>query len=360
MSKKIKRIIAVITAALTITGIVNTVSAEAGMDELIKIPAAKEPIDSETVIQPLAAVNTPETYINLDFDHNGRETDFKNERYERSTRTIETDSETGNKFIRFTYNTENTEAPLYSEDMYPTSGAYSNLDITGNIVMSFDVHFGNNDGTIYLKNRHAGVNDIVLRVGARDDGRLVYGSDGGVKYFYRYSNGDYFKIDSEKWYNVQIMANITSNSENAKQSIYIFDKQTGILLSKAENVSLNKAVSSCNLVMVGTSHYVDLDNLIIEESDIQSLRIVGTPYPACGNTNEYSVRGITKSGVALYKNDITPVWSLVNNITGVFIGEVTGELITAENASLSPAIIKASAEIDGVLKDWYYLVEIEK
>ena len=135
MKNNIKRTIAVIVAAMVLMSIgCADAFAKAGEENSVELFAA--------------TATKPETYINFDFERYGTATDFANERYRRSTKTIETDTETGNKFLRFTYDAENTEAPLYSEDICPTSGAASTLNITGNIVMSFDIRFWNNDGTI--------------------------------------------------------------------------------------------------------------------------------------------------------------------------------------------------------------------
>ena len=209
-----------------------------------------------------------------------------------------------------------------------------------------------------MKERKPSVNNIVLRVGTRSDGRLVYGTSDGVSFFLD-NNRNYFYIQ-DKWYNIQIVANITADEAYAKQSIYITDKFTGELEAKVENVPLNIAVASCNLVMIGTSHQVDLDNLIIEQSDTQDMRIVGSPYPVCGRKSSYTVRSISKSGVALFNNNVAPTWSLLHTVKGVTIDPTTGVLTVASNASLSPVIIKADAVINDVSKTRYYLVEIEK
>lgn len=129
MKNTIKKFIAALTAAAVLTGISGVV-----------IYAEPEETVPEQQMQTFsAAEDIPETYINLDFDRTGFIGSFQGDKYDRSERTIETDPETGNKFIRFTYDKTNTQAPLYCEDMHPTSGADSRLNITGNIVMNFDI-----------------------------------------------------------------------------------------------------------------------------------------------------------------------------------------------------------------------------
>lgn len=93
-----------------------------------------------------------------------------------------------------------------------------------------------------------------MRIGTKENGRLVYGCDGGTRYFYN-STGGYFVVEDGRWYNIQIIENITADESLAKQSIYISDKLTGELLTKAEDVALVKAVSECNLVVVGIREY---------------------------------------------------------------------------------------------------------
>ena len=271
-------------------------------------------------------------------------------------KSIETDESTGNQYYKFEYINPESTAPFYFETDFPSSGASSSLNIKGNVVMSFDVNFGGDDAGIYLKERYPDVNNIVLRVCVREGGRLMYGTDGRVRYIYDLNN-EYF-YPGDKWYNVQILANITDDESEARQSIYVTDKETNELVAKVEDQPLAKAVSNCNLIMVGASCTMYLDDIIVMNPDVQDITIAGNPYPKRPTegtlTYSYYTKGKTSSGISLYKVE-NATWSLLNDIEGISINE-EGVLSVSSTAPIRPIVLKA--ELNG--KTAYYLLEIEK
>lgn len=275
-------------------------------------------------------------------------------------KTVETDEQTGNKYFKFEYSNPTATAPLYFESTYPSSGASSTLKMSGNIVMSFDVKFEGDDGAIYLKDRRPSINDIVIRICVNEGGRLMYGTkrDNGYKIEHFYDeNGDYF-VPGDKWYNVQVLANITENESEALQSIYITDIEANELVTKAENKPLVKAVANCNIIMAGASCTMGLDNVIVMNPDVQDVIIAGNPYPKrpTSGTARYSyyTKGKTSTGLSLYKVEDAE-WSLLNDVDGVTISN-NGILSVEATAPIRPIVIKA--ELNGSVE--YYLVEIEK
>lgn len=276
--------------------------------------------------------------------------------HSRLIKSIETDTQTGNQYYKFEYTNPDSEAPMYFETNYPKEGAASTLNISGNVVMSFDINFSGNDAAVYLKQRYPEVNDIALRVCVREGGRLMYGTEGGVRYIYDLKNNYFYPGD--KWYNVQILANITDDETAARQSIYVTDKETNELVAKVENKPLAKAVSYCNLLTVGASCTMYIDDIIVMNPDVQDITIAGNPYPKRPSTGTskytYYTKGKTSSGISLYKVD-DAAWSLVNDVDGVSIS-TSGVLTVSATAPIRPIVLKA--ELDG--KTAYYLLEIEK
>ena len=166
-----------------------------------------------------------------------------------------------NTYMKVDYENESNTAPRYFEVFSPSSGAYSPLNISGNIEMSFDVMFTGNDADVYLKRRAEDINDIVLRIACKEGGRLQYGTNGGRGTFYD-SNHDYVNPLS-RWLHVRIVANISTDEEVAKQSIYVTDRDTGELVTSVENIALTTNVPKCNLFMIGGSSTVNIDNILV-------------------------------------------------------------------------------------------------
>ncbi len=276
--------------------------------------------------------------------------------HNRLVKSMETDEQTGNKYYKFEYTNPDSAAPLYFETNCPSNGAASTLNISGNVVMSFDINFGGNDAAVYLKKRDTDINDIVLRVCVREGGRLMYGTEGRASYIYDLKNNYFYPGD--KWYNVQILANITDDESEAQQSIYVTDKETNELVAKVENKPLAKAVSKCNLLTVGASCTMYIDDIIVMNPDVQDITIAGNPYPKRPETGtsmySYYTKGKTSSGISLYKVE-DAAWSLLNDVSGVSISE-KGVLSVSSTAPIRPIVLKA--ELNG--KTAYYLVEIEK
>lgn len=300
---------------------------------------------------------TPETYVNCNFSTSGEVWDWVYDTYDRSIKTIETDPLTDNKYIKFQYTDKEGAAPAYTTDMYPSSGAYSSLNIRGEIVMSFDIFFGNGSGSVYLKERKPGVDKIVLRIGTKEGRRLIFGTASDTGYLYN-KNGDYFEVQ-DKWYNIQIIANITTDASVAKQSIYVTDKLTGELETKVENIALYKEAEMCNVISTSTSQYMYLDNLIVDDAITSKINIVGNPYPRYNQSNTYTSRSLTKAGVPLFSSRPI-IWSLAQPITGVSINATSGVLSVAYNSPLCPVIIKAQSANGEYQAEQQYLVEIEK
>lgn len=276
--------------------------------------------------------------------------------HNRLVKSMETDEQTGNKYYKFEYTNPDSAAPLYFETNCPSNGAASTLNISGNVVMSFDINFGGNDAAVYLKKRDTDINDIVLRVCVREGGRLMYGTEGRASYIYDLKNNYFYPGD--KWYNVQILANITDDESEAQQSIYVTGKETNELVAKVENKPLAKAVSKCNLLTVGASCTMYIDDIIVMNPDVQDITIAGNPYPKRPGTGtsmySYYTKGKTSSGISLYKVE-DAAWSLLNDVSGVSISE-KGVLSVSSTAPIRPIVLKA--ELNG--KTAYYLVEIEK
>lgn len=274
----------------------------------------------------------------------------------RMIASIETDPETENSYVKMEYNEQITQAPFYFEAIYPSNWLSSTLRMEDNIVMDFDFRFPGEDAGIYMRERNVDINKIVLRLCIKEGGKLMYGTNGGTGYFYD-ADGEVF-YPGDKWYNAQIIANITTNEEEALQSIYITDLETGKIVTKVENVPLAATADYCNVLTVGSSDTMYFDNVTVMSPDITSITICGEPYPSrkSGELYKYDTRGVTSSGLILKRtNYFNPVWSIFNNVDGVSIDSATGELTISNNAKLSPVILKASYNDTAS----YYLVEIE-
>ncbi|MDO5397949.1 MAG: C1 family peptidase [bacterium] len=171
-------------------------------------------------------------------------------------------TDSGNKYLKIDYSNPNDTTPQYFEIYNPSSGAYSGIQMSGNIEMTFDVKFEGGDADIILKRRQPDIDNTVLRVSSKEGGRLMYGTDGSRTYF-NDKNG--WMSSLNKWLTIEITANITSDSTQAKQSIKVIDKATGEVLSTVNNAKLQNNDSFCNLLVIGGSCTVDVDNIAIRK-----------------------------------------------------------------------------------------------
>jgi hypothetical protein len=292
------------------------------------------------------------TYINMDFTYGSTDLFSNNGRVLKS---IETDETTGNKYLKLAYNNPADTAPRYFDINYPSNGPSSTLRISGEIIMNFDVKFEGDDAAVYLKRRQEDINDIALRVCVREGGRLMYGTNNSLGYFHG-ANGDYFYPEN-KWYTVQIQANITDDASKALQSIYVTEKETKKLVTKIENQPITKPVPYCTILSVGASSTMCLDNIAVLNPDITGITISGDPYPSKSSgirKYPYYTKAVTASGQMIYTTPST--WEIESSAGGVSIDPQTGELSVTSSAPVAPVIIKAT---HGTAVS-RYLVEIEE
>lgn len=171
-------------------------------------------------------------------------------------------TEDNNSYMKIDYVNESGERPTYFEIFNPRYWLYRNT-LSGPMEMSFDVKFDGNDSDVYLRRRSEDINDIVLRIGCKERQRLQYGTNNGRRTFY---DKDGNTIDpTNRWLHIQIVANISEDAEEAKQTIYVTDKTSGELLSTVENVNLAKNVPYVNVLYIGGSSTVNIDNIMIRE-----------------------------------------------------------------------------------------------
>ena len=94
-------------------------------------------------------------------------------------------------------------------------------------------------------------------------GRLQYGTNGGRRTFF--DENEQYINPIDRWLHIRIIANISENNDEAKQTIYVTDRNTGELISTVENKALASDVSYCNMITIGGSSEVDIDNIIVRD-----------------------------------------------------------------------------------------------
>ena len=174
---------------------------------------------------------------------------------------VEIATEDGNNYMKIYYVRNNENTPKYFEVYNPSSGAYSTTQMSGDIEMCFDVRFHGNSADIMLKRRQPNIDNIVLRISSKETGRLMYGSNNNRVHFT--NNGWIDSVD--KWFTIEISATISSDSTEAKQSIKVIDKSTQEVVATVTDAPLNKNDDFCNLLLIGGSSTVDIDNIAIRK-----------------------------------------------------------------------------------------------
>lgn len=198
-------------------------------------------------------------YFNMDFENGVNASDWIN----NGRGVISSSSDDNNTYMQINYVNESGDKPNYFEISNPTNWYYSNTKISGLTEMSFDVKFGGIDGDIYLKQRAEDINKIVLRICCKEVGRLQYGTNGGRRTFF--DENEQYINPIDRWLHIRIIANISENNDEAKQTIYVTDRNTGELISTVENKALASDVSYCNMITIGGSSEVDIDNIIVRD-----------------------------------------------------------------------------------------------
>lgn len=173
----------------------------------------------------------------------------------------ESDSD-GNTYLKIDYSNPNDTSPKYFDIYSPSTGAYTGTQISGNIEMSFDVQFEGGDADIMFKRRQPGIDNIILRICSKEGNRLMYGTNGGRNYF---SNSNGWINSLNTWYTIEIAANITTNSSTAKQDIKVINKDTGEVVASVTNANLQNNDSFGNLLEIGGSCTVNIDNIAIRK-----------------------------------------------------------------------------------------------
>lgn len=174
---------------------------------------------------------------------------------------VEIATEDGNNYMKIYYVRNNENTPKYFQVYNPSSGAYSTTQMSGEIEMCFDVRFHGNDADIMLKRRQPNIDNIVLRISSKETGWLMYGSNNNRVHFT--NNGWIDSVD--KWFTIEISATISSDSTEAKQSIKVIDKSTQEVIATVTDAPLNKNDDFCNLLLIGGSSTVDIDNIAIRK-----------------------------------------------------------------------------------------------
>ena len=198
-------------------------------------------------------------YFNMDFENGVNASDWIN----NGRGVISSSSDDNNTYMQINYVNESGDKPNYFEISNPTNWYYSNTKISGLTEMSFDVKFGGIDGDIYLKQRAEDINKIVLRICCKEVVRLQYGTNGGRRTFF--DENEQYINPIDRWLHIRIIANISENNDEAKQTIYVTDRNTGELISTVENKALASDVSYCNMITIGGSSEVDIDNIIVRD-----------------------------------------------------------------------------------------------
>ncbi|MCD8181463.1 MAG: C1 family peptidase [Firmicutes bacterium] len=174
----------------------------------------------------------------------------------------------GNTYMQIDYEKSDGSEYNYYGVFFPDN--IDNMNISGNMYMSFDIYFGSNSEDLMLTNASSydeamdnATRNYVLRLCRRNDSLAFGGSlkNYNNRYFFYDDDGEFVSAD-DKWFTVEIYANI---SETGAQSIYVKDRDSGDLIVKVEEFNIAHPTDSCNLFALGGRDTMKIDNIIITQ-----------------------------------------------------------------------------------------------
>ena len=167
-------------------------------------------------------------------------------------------------------------------------------------------------------------------------------------------DGQYLKIEVDKWYSVKIVVNLVYGL----QSFYIMDRDTQDILAISENISLTNDIDHINMITFSSSTDMCLDNVNIGTATCEDTFIFGSPYARRATKYQYYFLGLDSDGDVTTIPQGTTKWSLVKAKSGVSIDETSGRLILGSTIEPGVVVIKAERTVNDIKYEAMFSVNV--
>ncbi len=264
----------------------------------------------------------------------------------RGIKSIESD--VNGKYMSMTSNSEGF-FNFQAKNIYSTTKLYAEMDIK----------FTGDNAEIQLReSRDVSASGFTMAGRLRKNAYYIEYFSNGTYDKMLDSNGEWLQLRNvSKWYTIKMLMDIETN----KYNIYLLDRDTQQLISKAENIPFYGECSYINYFAFSSSSELCVDNILIQDISIKRFRLSGEYYPKIPSfgmsTYEYSVYSVYENGIEQELDNIT--WSIKYPKNGVNINEETGELSIQNTAVPGPLMICIEDE-DKPFIQAAFLVDLER
>lgn len=289
--------------------------------------------------------------INVEWDFENGNLPAWTALYSNANMEIENEGN-GNKYLKLSYNEKANRGRQYY-DVKVTE-----VSAQGVLQADYDVMYSEIDseknGDIQFKNRTgpgSAETTMVARVGKNKKYFRVHNENGGYSAI-KGLDGDTLQIEPGHWYSVKIIVDFN----NCTQSTYIFDRDSGALLSYSEPTPTIDNSKKINMITFSSGTDMCLDNVKIYNPSYERGYIYGEPYISSATKNKYYLLGQNGDGsfTALPEGNVE--WSLETPRNGVSVDSSTGRIIVGSQPEPGPIVIKA--EKAGITAR--YIVDVSK
>lgn len=179
----------------------------------------------------------------------------------RGTKTTEQEAGTNNHYMKLS----------------PTGTSYYNFnclhqDTDGNITFKTDIKFTESNMEIQMRDVTNEHSSDGYTMGTRLRKNAYY-----IEYFSRGQavkllnpQGEWLQLkDVSKWYTLEIK----QNSKKYKQSIYLYERDTGDLVGKIENTAGNNTIKKINYIAISSTDTLCIDNVKIKQNSEDPINI---------------------------------------------------------------------------------------
>ena len=243
------------------------------------------------------------------------------------------------KYLSFTPVDSSQYYIFEAKDVYSTEILYS----------QFDIKFPSTNMELQARQTTSNL-DVNFNMAARIRKTAYY-----LEY---YSNGKWYKFNNEmggwlqlknvsKWYRMYITMNIKANTYN----IYLIDKDSNSVISKAENISFGEHCTYISYYAFSSKEEMCIDNVSIGNVN-STININGRYYVQIPLKDVCQYRYRVAVGDYDWADDV--VWS-VNDINGVSIDNSTGMLEVSHDAKPGPVLISAYKKYYPWVRTTFYI-----
>lgn len=255
------------------------------------------------------------------------------------------ESETnGNKYIAFT--ASGTHYYIFeAKDIYAANTLCS----------KFDIKFPSGDMEIQARDAASNIDQNFKMAGRirKVAYRLQYYTPDGWEYMLD-GTGNWLTLNNvSQWYTIIMTQDIQAD----KYSIYLMERDSGTIVSSAENISFREECSKISYYAFSSTEKICLDNVKIFETET-GVNVDGWTYiklPSSG-IRQFKYFNTLSASENAWSADL---WSLVSTTEGVSIDKDTGILSVSPDAKPGTVIVFASRKYCPWIK-FAYLVEVDR